>query len=48
MGQILLVCDSLRKEKQEHLFDTYLKDTNTGYKVASEFLNKVTSGITYH
>jgi hypothetical protein len=34
------------EEKQEHFCGVYLKDPNTGYKVASEFLNKVTSEIT--
>lgn len=32
--------------KQEHFCGVYLKDSNTGYKVASEFLNKVTNEIT--
>jgi len=33
------------KEKQEHFCGVYLKDPNSGYKVASDFLNKVTSVI---
>jgi hypothetical protein len=33
---------------QEHFCGVYLKDKNTGYKVANEFLNKVTSEITNH
>jgi hypothetical protein len=36
------------EEKQEHFCGVYLKDPNTGYKVASEFLNKVTNEITNH
>jgi len=36
------------EEKQEHFCGVYLKDSNTGYKVASEFLNKVTNEITNH
>ena len=36
------------EDKQEHFCGVYLKDTNTGYKVASEFLNKVISEISYH
>ena len=36
------------EEKQEHFCGVYLKDPNTGYKVASEFLNKVTSEINNH
>jgi hypothetical protein len=31
--------------KQEHFCGVYLKDQNTGYKVASEFLNKVSAVI---
>ncbi len=31
--------------KQEHFCGVYLKDSNTGYKVASDFLNKVTNEI---
>jgi hypothetical protein len=31
--------------KQEHFCCVYLKDQNTGYKVASEFLSKVTSKV---
>jgi len=33
------------KSKQEHFCCVYLKDENTGYNVASNFLNKVTSKI---
>jgi hypothetical protein len=33
------------EEMQEHFCGVYLKDKNTGYKVANEFLNKVTSEI---
>lgn len=33
--------------KQEHFCGVYLKDDNTGYKIASEFLNKVTMEINY-
>jgi hypothetical protein len=33
------------EEKQEHFCGVYLKDVNTGYKVASDFLNKVTYEI---
>jgi hypothetical protein len=33
------------KEKQEHFCGVYLKDPNSGYKVASDFLNKVTTLI---
>jgi hypothetical protein len=33
------------KEKQEHFCGVYLKDLNSGYKVAAEFLNKVTTVI---
>lgn len=36
------------EEKQEHFCGVYLKDENTGYKVASEFLNKVTMEINYY
>jgi hypothetical protein len=36
------------EEKQEHFCGVYLRDPNTGYKVASEFLNKVTSEINNH
>jgi len=31
--------------KQEHFCGVYLKDVNTGYRVASDFLNKVTNEI---
>jgi len=31
--------------KQEHFCGVYLKDSNTGYKVANDFLNKVTNEI---
>ena len=31
--------------KQEHFCGVYLKDANTGYKVANDFLNKVTNEI---
>lgn len=31
--------------KQEHFCGVYLKDANTGYRVASDFLNKVTNEI---
>jgi hypothetical protein len=31
--------------KQEHFCGVYLKDSNTGYRVASDFLNKVTNEI---
>lgn len=34
--------------KQEHFCGVYLKDENTGYKVASEFLQKVTMEINYY
>lgn len=34
--------------KQEHFCGVYLKDENTGYKVASEFLNKVTMEVNYY
>ena len=34
--------------KQEHFCTVYLKDENTGYKIASEFLNKVTMEINYY
>ena len=34
--------------KQEHFCGVYLKDENTGYKIASEFLNKVTMDINYY
>jgi hypothetical protein len=34
--------------KQEHFCGYYLKDRNTGYNVASEFLNKVSSKINTH
>lgn len=33
------------KEKQDHFCKVYLKDPNTGYQTAYEFLNKVTSTI---
>lgn len=33
------------EEKQEHFCGVYLKDVNTGYRVASDFLNKVTNEI---
>jgi len=33
------------KEKQEHFCGVYLKDENSGYNVASNFLNKVTAKI---
>ncbi|RPI66917.1 MAG: hypothetical protein EHM47_15745 [Ignavibacteriales bacterium] len=33
--------------KQEHFCEVYLKDKNTGYNVASEFLNKVTEKILF-
>ncbi len=33
------------QEKQEHFCGVYLKDPNTGYRVASDFLNKVTNEI---
>lgn len=33
------------EEKQEHFCGVYLKDPNTGYRVASDFLNKVTNEI---
>jgi hypothetical protein len=36
------------EEKQEHFCGVYLKDENTGYKVASEFLNRVTMEINYY
>ncbi len=36
------------EEKQEHFCGVYLKDSNTGYKVASEFLSKVTGEIINH
>jgi hypothetical protein len=39
---------SYEEEKQEHFCGVYLKDPNTGYKVASDFLNKVTSEINTH
>jgi len=31
--------------KQEHFCGVYLRDANTGYKVANDFLNKVTNEI---
>ena len=34
--------------KQEHFCGVYLKDENSGYKVASEFLQKVTMEINYY
>lgn len=34
-------------DKQEHFCGVYLRDENTGYKVASEFLHKVTMEINY-
>lgn len=34
--------------KQEHFCGVYLKDENTGYQVASEFLNKVTMEVNYY
>jgi hypothetical protein len=34
--------------KQEHFCKVYLKDENTGYKIASEFLNKVTMEVNYY
>ena len=33
------------EEKQEHFCGVYLKDVNTEYRVASDFLNKVTNEI---
>lgn len=39
---------SYEEEKQEHFCGVYLKDANTGYKVASEFLYKVTNEINNH
>ena len=33
------------KEAQEHFCGVYLKDNNSGYKIANEFLNKVTAKI---
>jgi hypothetical protein len=33
------------ERKQEHFCGVYLKDANTGYRVASDFLNKVTNEI---
>lgn len=34
-----------KKEFQEHFCGVYLKDRNTGYNIASEFLNKVAAKI---
>jgi len=36
------------KEKQDHFCYVYLKDENSGYKVASNFLNKITKIIFEH
>ncbi len=36
------------QEKQEHFCGVYLKDENTGYNVASDFLYKVTNQITIY
>lgn len=36
------------KEKQDHFCNVYLKDENTGYKVAGNFLNNVTKIISKH
>jgi photosystem II stability/assembly factor-like uncharacterized protein len=44
-GKIWLPYD---QEKQEHFCGVYLKDENTGYNVASDFLYKVTNQITMY
>ncbi len=36
------------KEKQEHFCGAYLKDSNTGYNIASEFLGKVSEVISIY
>jgi len=36
---------SYEQGEQEHFCGVYLKDPNTGYRVASDFLNKVTNEI---
>jgi hypothetical protein len=36
---------SYTKEAQEHFCGVYLKDNNSGYKIANEFLNKVSSNV---
>ena len=40
-----LTWHSYSKEKQDHFCQVYLKDENTGYKIAGEFLNTVVSRI---
>lgn len=36
---------SYTKEAQEHFCGVYLKDNNSGYKIANEFLKKVSSNV---
>jgi len=44
-----LTWQQYEKEKQEHFCKVYLKDENTGYEVAYEFLSKVFSRVnSYH